>query len=195
MNTRNPNLPLLESVAHALGVLRNRLVFVGGCASGLLLTDSAAPAARVTQDVDAIVDVTSLAEYHRLELQLQQAGFKHDRSPDAPICRWIGGGGVLDVMPTDERVLGFGNRWYAEAVLRAGEFRLPNGLQIRLISSPLFLATKLEAFSGRGGSDFRASHDLEDIVALLDGRPELVAEVSTASGELRSYLSSQVRGY
>jgi len=39
---------------------------------------------------------------------------------------------------------------------------------------PLFIATKLEAFRGRGGGDVVTSHDLEDIVMVIDGRPELV---------------------
>jgi hypothetical protein len=55
MRRNDPNLPLLILVADALGDLCEELVFVGGCAAGLLLTDSAAGAVRATQDVDAIV--------------------------------------------------------------------------------------------------------------------------------------------
>ncbi len=42
-----------------LGELAEDLVFVGGCATGLLLTDPAAAPVRVTYDVDAIVQVFS----------------------------------------------------------------------------------------------------------------------------------------
>jgi hypothetical protein len=192
VNPADPNLPLLESVAHALGPLCDRFVFVGGCATGLLVTDRAASPVRATRDVDVVVEVVSLAGYHTLERQLEQAGFSHDRSEDAPVCRWIVGGCMLDVMPTDESVLGFGNRWYYVAVRTAEPVLLPSGRSIRLIAPPVFLATKLEAFHGRGGGDFLASHDLEDIAVLIDGRPELVHEVATCEDELRTYLADEI---
>jgi predicted nucleotidyltransferase len=192
VNLTDPNLPLLESVAHALGLLCDRFVFVGGCAAGLLVTDPAASPVRATRDVDVVVEVVSLAGYHALERQLEQAGFKHDRSLDAPVYRWIVGGCMLDVMPTDARVLGFGNRWYDEAVRTAVSARLPSGRSIRLIAPPVFLATKLEAFYGRGGGDFLASHDLEDLAVVIDGRPELVDEVAACEAALRAYLADEI---
>lgn len=192
MNLGDPNLPLLESVAHALGPLCDRFVFVGGCATGLLVTDPAASPVRTTRDVDVVVEVASLAGYHALERQLQEAGFRHDRGTDAPICRWIVGGCLLDVMPTDEHVLGFGNRWYQVAVRTAESVRLPSGRSIQLIAPAVFLATKLEAFHGRGGGDFLASHDLEDIAVVVDGRPELVNEVPTCEVVLRTYLAEEI---
>jgi predicted nucleotidyltransferase len=189
---RDPNLPLLESVARAFGPLRERFVFIGGCVSGLLVTDAAAPPARTTRDVDVIVEVLTLAEYHHLEKDLLAAGFRHDRSPDAPMCRWTIGAAIVDIMPSEEGVLGFGNRWYPEAIRTAGLFSLPSGGKIRLITAPLFLATKLEAFGGRGRGDYQASHDLEDIVAIIDGRPEIVSEVEASTGALRDYLTKQI---
>jgi predicted nucleotidyltransferase len=193
MNTTDPNLPLLESVVKSLGPLCEQFVFVGGCVTGLLITESAAPPVRVTKDVDAIVEILSLIEYHALERQLERGGFRHDHSPDAPICRWTVGGALLDVMPTDEGVLGFGNRWYDEAIHTAVQVILPSGRKIRLISPPAFLGTKLEAFHGRGAGDFLASHDLEDIITVVDGRPELSKEVREASLRLREYLVAQIR--
>lgn len=149
MNSTDPNLPLLESVAAALGPLRQRFVFVGGCATGLLVTDDAAAPARVTRDVDVIVEVLSLLEYHQLERKLTESGFKRDPRSDAPVCRWLVGDCVLDVMPTDERILGFSNRWYAEAVRTAAPVILPSGVEITVICAPEFLGTKLEAFWSR----------------------------------------------
>ncbi|MEP7243693.1 MAG: hypothetical protein ABI885_08400 [Gammaproteobacteria bacterium] len=89
-------------------------------------------------------------------------------------------------------VLGFGNRWYDAAVRTAESVRLPSGRSIRLIAPPVFLATKLEAFHGRGGGDFLASHDLEDVTVVIDGRPELVDEVATCEVALRSYLADEI---
>lgn len=193
MNPLDPNLPLLELVVKSLGPLCEQFVFVGGCVTGLLITETAAPPVRATKDVDAIVEILSLTEYHALERQLEGGGFRHDRSPDAPICRWTVGSALLDVMPTDQGVLGFGNRWYGEAVQTAVKVTLPSGREIRLISSPAFLGTKLEAFHGRGNGDFLASHDLEDIITVIDGRPEVADEVRRASPRLREYLVAQVR--
>lgn len=93
-----------------LGALSARFAFVGGCATGLLVTDVAAAAVRSTQDVDVIVEVLTVADYRALERELRQAGFRQDKSTDAPICRWIVGNSLEDVMPTNEHVLGFGNR-------------------------------------------------------------------------------------
>lgn len=193
MIAANPNLPLLESVVAALGPLCPRFVFVGGCVTGLLITEAASPPVRTTRDVDVIVEVVSLDEYHTLEHQLQQAGLRHDRSQDAPVCRWLAGSALLDVMPTDRGVLGFGNRWYDEAVRTAVTHTLPSGTSIRLITAPVFIATKLEAFADRGDGDFLASHDLEDITTIVDGRPALADEAAVASPEIRRHLSAQMK--
>ena len=88
MRVQYPNLAKIELVAHALGALREQLVFVGGCAVDLLLTDPAAAPARVTYDVDLVAQVAALAGYHALEKQFAQLGFKRDMAQDAPICRW-----------------------------------------------------------------------------------------------------------
>lgn len=54
MSAQDPNMVKVELIAHALGALRDKVVFVGGCSVGLLLTDSAAAPVRVTYDVDLI---------------------------------------------------------------------------------------------------------------------------------------------
>lgn len=106
---QNPNLDILMRAVERLGELADDLVFLGGCATGLLITDPAAPPIRVTRDVDAIVHVLTLTDYHQLEQRLRLKGFREDSSDDAPICRWTDGDVILDVMPTDARILGFGN--------------------------------------------------------------------------------------
>jgi hypothetical protein len=70
---------------------------------------------------------------------------------------------------------------------------LPSGKSINLISAPIFVATKLEAFRGRGRGDFLLSHDIEDIVTVVDGRESLVTEAQTAPAELRNYLAEELR--
>ncbi|WP_140633872.1 hypothetical protein [Methylibium rhizosphaerae] len=189
--THDPNLAKVQLVARALGPLCERLVFVGGCAAGLLLTDAAAAPARVTYDVDLLAEVVALAGYHRLEAEFSELGFKRDMARDAPICRWLYGELEVDLMPTDARVLGFANRWYPLVVQTAQPYQLPGGAVIRLIAAPAFVATKFEAFLDRGRGDFLGSHDLEDIINVLDGRPELAGEIAQAPQEMRAYLTQQ----
>ena len=127
--------------------------------------------------MDAIVQVSSLAAYQHLSEKLRKQGFCEDTSNGAPLCRWVSGEVILDVMPTESHILGFGNRWYGPAVKHAEPFTLPSGDEIHLVTAPYFLCTKLEAFDGRGGGDYLLSHDIEDIIAVLDGRPEIVDEI------------------
>ena len=103
----NPNLALLEEAVELLEPLLNELVFVGGCATGLLVTDPAAAGIRPTVDVDAITDVTSYAQYATLSERLRALGLKEDASEGAPTCRWRRRNLILDILPTDERILGF----------------------------------------------------------------------------------------
>lgn len=67
-------------------------------------------------------------------------------------------------MPLDEKILGFSNRWYRAAMDAAVTRELPGGLSVRVVTAPYFLATKIEAFHGRGTGDFAVSHDLEDLI-------------------------------
>ena len=139
-------------VVRRLGVLRERLVFVGGMVRGLLITDPGAASERPTDDVDAIVRIASRVELHRLAADLRRLGFREDSSEGAPICRLLVDGVRVDVMPTDSDLLGFSNRWYEEAIAHAIEVK-SDGERFRIVSAPYFCATKLEAFAGRAGGD------------------------------------------
>jgi hypothetical protein len=178
-------------MAARLKPLLLEIVFVGGCTTGLLITDPAASPVRATDDVDVIVEVSSYAEYSRFSKRLRSLGFSEDSSEGAPICRWLVDHMKLDVMPTDEGILGFSNRWYKPAIETANLILL-DGFELRVVTAPYFIGTKLEAFRGRGKGDFHASSDLEDIVTLLDGRPTVVEEVSESSAVLRRYIGREV---
>lgn len=189
MNPNDPNVVLLERVAERLGArLREDLVFVGGAVAGLLITDPALPAIRPTEDVDLIVEVLTLADYHRIEKALGKQGFAHDLSADAPICRWRVDQLAVDVMPALEQILGFSNRWYPLALATAVPVALPSSVVIRLVPAPVFIATKLEAFAGRGNHDYLFSHDLGDLLAVLDGRATLITECRQSDARLQTYL-------
>jgi hypothetical protein len=122
--------------------------------AGLLITDPLAEGIRATKDVDAIVEATSFGQYHQVEKRLPALGFNRDANSEV-ICRWKHSrtGVLFDLMPTDPTILGFSNRWYPEATETATRAQLSAGVEIRVISGPAFIATKLEAFTSRGGGD------------------------------------------
>ena len=60
-----------------------------------------------------------------------------------------------------------------------------------MVTAPYFFATKLAAFESRGGGDYLASHDLEDVIAVLDGRPEITEEIAGADQVLRNHLAQR----
>lgn len=189
MNPNDPNVAMMEVVAERLGSrLREELVFVGGAVTGLLITDPAQPTIRPTEDVDLIVHAATRADYHLVEDALRGRGFVNDMSADAPICRWRIGAVIVDVMPTLEDILGFSNRWYPLALETAERIELPSGTAIRLVSAPVFLGTKLEAFAHRGNNDYLFSHDLGDVISVIDGRDELVEECRAQHESLKDYL-------
>lgn len=194
MRANDPNLPQLRRIAEALGDLREQLVFVGGSVAGLLLTDPLAEGVRATLDVDAVVEA-GRAAFYQLEETVAERGFVRDSSSDV-ICRWKHreSGLLFDLMPVDGAVLGFTNRWYAYAVQTAEPVALAEGLTIRLVSAVAFVATKLEAFASRGNGDFMASHDLEDVLSVVDGRVELVEEMKAAPQALREAVAATFGG-
>jgi hypothetical protein len=167
------------------------IVFVGGCATGLLITDPGASPVRASDDVDVIVEVASYAEYARFSKRLRSLGFSEDSSDGAPICRWLIDQMKLDVMPTNKRILGFSNRWYKPAIEAASVITL-DGHKLRIVTGPYFIATKVEAFRGRGKGDFYASSDLEDIINVLDGCPSIVDDIAGAPARLRGYIAREV---
>ena len=192
----NPNLAILELVAQALGPVCDSVIFVGGCATGLLLTQERPDRIRITDDVDIVAKALTVHDYHAVEKQVRAQGFSNDMRPEAPICRWVYKSVTLDLMPTVKDILGFANRWYPLALETAQTVVLPSGTRIRLITAPVFIGTKLEAFKDRGKHangrpDYLGSHDLEDIITVADRRPELLVECKASSPQLRAYLTAE----
>ena len=188
----NSNLELLKQVAKRLGPLLPEVVFVGGCTTGLFITDEAAAEVRPTFDVDVIAEITSYADYATFSERLRTLGFREDASPGAPLCRWLIDEMNLDVMPLEENILGFTNRWYRAAMDAATEKELEAGLRIRVVTAPFFIATKLEAFRGRGKGDYASSHDLEDLLTVIDGREAIVGEIADTAA-VRAYIAERFR--
>ncbi len=189
----NVSEDLEEQIAHVanrLGArLCNRMAFVGGCVTGLLVSDPIVrETIRATKDIDLIVDVIGFADYVRLQESLRKRGFRESMNEEV-ICRWSLDDLTVDIMPTDENILTFSNRWYPDAIRSAFGHEIRTGTKIHIVSPPFFLATKIEAFLGRGDGDFLASRDIEDILTLLDGRPEVEVEIAAQNMEFRQYIA------
>lgn len=189
---------MLIEVAHALGAdLLKQVTFVGGCTTALLLTDEVTvEQVRHTDDVDLIVHVISYAKYSALQEKLQERGFKivaPDEDDNIPICAMKLNELRVDIMPDDESILGFSNRWYKEAIENSFEYQLNENITIKLVSPDYFVATKLEAWLGRGKGDALTSRDIEDIINLIDGREELLNELSNSSNTVKTFVSEQLR--
>ena len=190
----DPNIALLTAMARAMGPLCDQVVFVGGCATGLLIDNPKLMDVRPTEDVDAIVEVASLAGYHQLAEQLVQRGFRQTMEHNTPPFRWFWNRMQLDLVPLDEKVLGFANPWYRAGYEASVSIALEDGLNLKHLSAPYFLATKFEAFKDRGGNDVFLSHDLEDIMTVVQGRLNLVAEVEAAADLVRQHIARSVVG-
>jgi predicted nucleotidyltransferase len=185
---------MLETVAEALGPeLRQKMTFVGGCTTGLLLTDEyTLEQVRHTEDVDLIVHTMGYTAFYALQEQLKKQGFSIPASMDnAPICAMNLGDLRVDFMPDDDS-LGFTNRWYQAAMKTASDYPLTSDLTIRLVSPVYFVATKLEAYKGRGNNDPLDSRDVEDILNLVDGREELLDEIMAASSYVQNYIALEI---
>jgi predicted nucleotidyltransferase len=184
----------LVLVAQALDDLLPRVVFVGGCTTVLLVDEVAYSGVRQTEDVDVIVDLATYFEYQAFSAALREHGFVEDVS--GPICRWLfnsrGARVKLDVMSADASAMGFTNKWYKQALGSTQTHKLTEHLEIQVVSPVYFLATKFEAFLDRGEGNYY-SHDLEDIVFVLENRSGLIRELETEPKDVKLYLAAQVR--
>lgn len=93
-------------------------------------------------------------------------------------------------MPIDPAILGFSNVWYPSSIAHA---TIIDGFAgpIRVIDSAHFCATKLEAFDSRSKGDLY-HHDMEDVIAVVDGRPSLPDELRDAPPDLREFVADEV---
>ena len=189
----NSNIKMLQTVATGLGDLKERVVFVGGVVAELYANDSAASEIRATQDVDCVIELTTRKMHSELENELRLKKFANDTSLGAPICRWIFKNIKVDIMPTDEEVLGFSNKWYAAGFQDRITKELPDGTQIFVLSPEYYLATKFEAHKSRGGSDLRQSHDFEDIIYIIDNCTEIVDIIKVSKPDIKEYLKLEAK--
>jgi len=135
-------------VVHKLGDLANDLVFIGGSVIGLYIKDQNVTGIRPTKDVDCVVEATSRAEYEIISKKLRAKGFNEDSQSDV-IGRFRSGPLILDVIPTDKKILGYSNRWYESGIRSSITIDLGGALKLRVFAVPYLMASKVDAFKGR----------------------------------------------
>ena len=184
------NILRLRAVATQLEEWKDKIIFVGGATVSLYASRPLAVTVRATDDVDVVVELISTVEFYKMQERLLELGFKHDTA--APIIsRFLYQGLKVDFMPTDPSVLGFSNLWYVEGVKNSITCSLTERQSIQIFSSPYFIASKMEAFKTRGKGDLFGSHDLEDIIFVLDNRDEIYDELLGANEDVRNYLKKE----
>ena len=170
MEVLNPNRENLEQTARALKSILPELVFVGGALTGVFINDPAATDIRITKDVDVIAKVAGTQGYLWGTQQMRALGFNPDTSEEAPACRWVKEGLMVDLMGTSETPFGPTNPWYKVGFDTCEKYITTDGLEFKILSVPFWMLTKWVAFQDRGGGDILGSRDIEDLVAVLDGR-------------------------
>jgi predicted nucleotidyltransferase len=169
------HLRAIRAVLAAFGEHAQNFVFIGGCVLGLYARAEGAPL-RMTEDVDCISSLTPWILQAKILADLCDAGVI---VPDeALLCRYRipASGVVVDVLSPEGLNVGGVNPWFARAVEHARRYPIGEGDEVRAVTPPYFLATKLVAFADRG-PDAQSSKDAEDIVALAIEVASLVDEV------------------
>lgn len=187
----------LLRVARALEPLREqKFVFAGASILPLLIDDPAAPPPRPTLDVDAVVDVASYARWQWLQGRLADCGLRVRADPGAGHarhCLFHLDDLEVDIMPVRVKALGCPSRMLDLGLAFAEPREVAADLIIFIVAAPGMVAAKLEAFQERGYREFPASDDLGDIVALLDGRVRIEAEIASTDAETRYFIAAQTQ--
>ncbi len=164
-------------------------VFAGGAIVQFLITDPAARPPSVTKDVDAVLEIGSYGEFCDVEEVLRKAGFRRPLGDDVPIVAWLWKGRRVDFLPhRSVPHMPNPNRFFPDVLTDACRRKVEGGRFAWIASAPTFVATKFEAFFARGQGDYLLSKDIEDILAVVDGREEFIAELGDASYELAAFL-------
>ncbi|WP_180000099.1 hypothetical protein [Acinetobacter sp. YH12239] len=185
-------ISMLDKIAQALPQeYLDEMAFIGGCTTALFLDiPNAEEGIRATYDVDLIVDISTRTAWYKLEDSLRELGFRNDLDDDI-LCRFKLNDIIVDFMPINQDILGFTNYWYEKSMKHTNEYILPSNTKIKILDACYFLATKFEAYQGRGNNDPMSSKDIEDILNVVAGRSTIIGEIYDAEPELQDYLGNQ----
>lgn len=183
------NIVRIKAVANLLQQLNEDFVFVGGATVSLYGNDDRTES-RPTDDVDVVIELATYSGYAALDEKLRKVGFQND-AEFGVICRYKIQGMIVDIMPTEASVIGFSNQWYPEGFKNAISINMGDCI-IKIFSLPYFLASKIEAFKGRGRGNYILSSDFEDIVYVLENNNEVVSLIRQASPRVLEYLKQSI---
>lgn len=189
LENRTINIGVVAEVAKALGDLKSEVVFVGGAIVSLYTDDPAAGEIRPTQDVDMTLNVLNLGHWEKLQGKLGGLGFHPDPFGKA-ICSYKYKDIPVDIMSSEDGAFGPSNRWYKIGFENL-QIVMAKEQELKILSAPCYLATKFEAYNSRG-KDYRTSHDVEDIINILDNRTTIVGEIATADRRIRQFIIEQL---
>ena len=189
MENKIINIGVVAEVAEALGELKKDIVFVGGAVVSLYTDDPAADEIRPTKDIDMTLNIVNLNHWQQINEKLASLGFHPDPYGHA-ICSFKYKDIPVDIMAAEDGPLGSANRWYKIGFKNLWT-AMAKEQEIQLLTAPCYLATKFEAFNDRG-SDYRTSHDIEDIIYIIDNRIEIVEEIAKAEVDISNFIKQQL---
>lgn len=189
MENRTINIGVVAEVAKALAELKNQMVFVGGAVVSLYADDPAADEIRPTADIDMTINLMNFSNWAKMQERLAELNFYPDPFGHA-ICSYKYKDIPVDIMPAEEGPLGPSNKWYIVGFNDLWKITVKDE-EIQILSAPVYLATKFEAYNNRGG-DYRTSHDFEDIIYVLDNRIHIVPEIENAHKEIKKFLKKEI---
>ena len=189
MENRIINIAVVAEVAKALKDIKEAMVFVGGAVVSLYTDDPAADEIRPTQDVDMTLNIVNLSHWEQVQEQLGVLGFYPDPFGHA-LCSYKYKDIPVDIMATEDGPLGPTNHWYKIGFKNLWTAKAKDQ-EIKILSAPCYLATKIEAFNDRG-SDYRTSHDIEDVIYILDNRTTIVEEIAQDDPRIANFIQEQL---
>ena len=191
INRREINIESIIEVAEALGELNNKVVYVGGAVVSLYVNDPAAEDPRPTKDIDVAMEIATVAQLEKIRQQLTAKGF-HSDPEETVICRFNYRNILVDVMSTQEVGWAPANSWFKGGFKHIEPNTLKKRTLIQLMPLAYFIAAKFEAYHDRG-KDPRTSHDLEDIIYVMDNRIDLVEQIVRAPEKVKDYLQQEFK--
>jgi predicted nucleotidyltransferase len=190
LENRTINIAVVAEVAEALKHIKHDMVFVGGAVVSLYTDDPAADEIRPTQDIDMTINIVNLSHWKHIQEQLGVLGFHPDPFGHA-ICSYRFKDIPVDIMAAEDGPFGPSNRWYKIGFNNIWTANAKNQ-EIKILSAPCYLATKFEAFNNRG-SDYRTSHDMEDIIYVLDNRIGIVEDIKNDNAIIAHFIKEQLQ--
>lgn len=165
-------------------------VLSGTAALELLLTSPQKLPIRPICEIELLVPGLVDADYNAacrrlLRAEFTNLGGKHRR------YLWTKGKLSFQIIPATADARDGGNAWHQPGILHAKDATLPNGKKVQVITSPFFIASRMADFQTPdrdGYRDFIHSRYFSEIIVLMDGRPELAADIRAAREPVAGYL-------